>query len=100
MKQQTEESDRADYSESNYDAFSGYGERLFTAGTKHMLSPKFFVWNVTEFVLPILLVSSFFFAFFLMLHCLPPLHSCFFSFHLPLITPPLSHACDSDALTK
>ena len=33
VKQQTEESDRADYSESNYDEFSGYGERLFTAGT-------------------------------------------------------------------
>ena len=30
-----EETDRADYSESNYDQFSGYGERLFTAGTPY-----------------------------------------------------------------
>jgi pre-mRNA-processing factor 6 len=31
-KQNQEEVDRADYSESNYDEFSGYGERLFASG--------------------------------------------------------------------
>lgn len=30
-----QEQDRGDYSESNYDEFSGYGERLFSAGTPY-----------------------------------------------------------------
>lgn len=34
-KQQQEESDRGDYSESNYDEFSGYGEKLFSQGTPY-----------------------------------------------------------------
>ncbi len=34
-KQQQEEADRGDYSESNYDEFSGYGEKLFSQGTPY-----------------------------------------------------------------
>ena len=34
-KQNQQEVDRGDYSESNYDEFSGYGEKLFTSGTPY-----------------------------------------------------------------
>jgi pre-mRNA-processing factor 6 len=34
-KQQQQEVDRGDYSESNYDEFSGYGEKLFTSSTPY-----------------------------------------------------------------
>jgi hypothetical protein len=30
-----QDGDRGDYSESNYDSFAGYGEKLFSAGNCH-----------------------------------------------------------------
>jgi pre-mRNA-processing factor 6 len=35
IKQNQQEVDRGDYSESNYDEFSGYGEKLFSTGTPY-----------------------------------------------------------------